>query len=430
MKKFFLLLLMVLLVAFSVSGIVGAETANIYNEVIQIMDWGPATTKVIVDMGKEINAQAIAKDAFTVQVQRIDNRTEEKILEEGERTITEAYVSDETGNRANSGRYITLELSYSIQESLSSPMNYFEGSNVWLECPYTITQAKEIDGISGIVANTLGTTYKPDLDHFDVTGSIDFKDSEFGDITMSYASYKPQGAYEGENIPLIIWLHGGGEGGTDSSVPLSANKACAFASKEVQAYFGGSAYVLVPQSPTFWMDIGTGASSKEVHTSMYTNALFHLFDAFVAENPAIDPNRIYIGGCSNGGYMTVSAILDRPDYFAAAYPVCEAVQNATISDEELANIIDLPIFFVHAAADEIVPAPVTTLSTYDRLVKAGAENVHLYYPKYVKDLYQYNGENFSYNGHWSWIYLYNNDVYTEIDGESISFMEWLGAQSK
>lgn len=33
----------------------------------------------------------------------------------------------------------------------------------------------------------------------------------------------------------------------------------------------------------------------------------------------IDADRIYIGGCSNGGFMTMRMIVDYPKYFAAAY---------------------------------------------------------------------------------------------------------------
>ena len=44
-----------------------------------------------------------------------------------------------------------------------------------------------------------------------------------------------------------------GEGGSDSpALSIMANKANMFADESLQKYFEG-AYVLVPQSPTFWM---------------------------------------------------------------------------------------------------------------------------------------------------------------------------------
>lgn len=425
-----LVLLVSVLCALSLllSGAAMAESAGgAYNEVVRIMDWGPATTKVVVAMGETLDAQEIPLDAFTVHVERIDERVEEPLLGEGEREITAAYVSDAEGNRADSGEYVALEMVSTMTDGLSSPMNYFEGTNVWIQCPYTITQQKDVGGVSGIVADTLGETYKPDLAMFDMTGTIDD-----GTTQLTYASYVPAGAYDGADLPLIIWLHGGGEGGTDPSVALSANRACAFASDEVQAYFGGAAYVLAPQTPTAWMDDGTDTPflDKTESTSLYTDALLNLIDAYVTDNPGIDTDRIYLGGCSNGGYMTMLAILERPDYFAAAFPICEAVLDSTITDEALETLVDMPIWFIHAADDTTVPAPITALATYDRLIKLGAENVELFYPKYVVDLSGINGEGFHYPGHWSWIYAYNNDVFTEIDGSTVTLMEWLAGQSK
>ena len=54
--------------------------------------------------------------------------------------------------------------------------------------------------------------------------------------------------------PLIIWLHGAGEGGSNNETQITGNQgAVAFASKDAQDIFGG-AYVVAPQSPDCWMD--------------------------------------------------------------------------------------------------------------------------------------------------------------------------------
>ncbi|MEM8888286.1 MAG: glucan-binding protein, partial [Bacteroidota bacterium] len=56
----------------------------------------------------------------------------------------------------------------------------------------------------------------PLIDEFDLNGK--FSD---GDIHLTYASFSPKTAAKGKR-PLLIWLHGGGEGGTDTSIPLIA----------------------------------------------------------------------------------------------------------------------------------------------------------------------------------------------------------------
>lgn len=138
-----------------------------------------------------------------------------------------------------------------------------------------------------------------------------YDDETFGKIDLSYASYAPKND-ETKN-PLIIWLHGMGEGGVDPELVLYGNKVTNLVSDEIQSYFNG-AYVLTPQSPTFWLDQGDGNMTID-GTLMYSNALFALIDQYVKANEDIDTNRIYIGGCSNGGYMTMRMVIDHPTYF-------------------------------------------------------------------------------------------------------------------
>ncbi len=125
---------------------------------------------------------------------------------------------------------------------------------------------------------------------------------------------------------MIVWLHGGGEGGTDPSIPLIANKATNYATTNIQSLFGG-AYVLVPQTPTFWMQSFAGDYTRGNREDIYNKVVFDLIDTYVKEHSQIDSNRIYIGGCSCGGYMGMKLILDHPDYFAAGYISALAYQN-------------------------------------------------------------------------------------------------------
>jgi predicted peptidase len=158
-----------------------------------------------------------------------------------------------------------------------------------------------------------------------------------------------------------------------------------------------------------------------------------LIKDYVAQNKDIDQDRIYIGGDSNGGYMTMLMIRDYPEYFAAAFPTCEALDDTLITDEDIENMKNLPIWFVHAKTDNVVPADQYVIPTYNRLVEAGAMDVHLSLFDNVVDtsgLYKNDdGTPYEYNGHWSWIYVYNNDVMKTIDGKTVSLMEWLANQT-
>ena len=175
--------------------------------------------------------------------------------------------------------------------------------------------------------------------------------------------------------------------------------------------------------------------------SVYTEALMKLIAEYVNGNDDVDANRIIIGGCSNGGYMTMNLITKYPDYFAAAYPICEAYTDAWLTDEMLTSIKNMPIWFTHAATDTTIDPYSSTIATYQRLQDMGAENVHFTFFDNVVDttgLYQQaNGKPYEYMGHFSWIYTLNNECLKDYDGaavtlngKEVSIWEWLAAQSK
>lgn len=400
-----------------------------YRTVTEIEDWGAAITKVIVDVGRPIPKDSVKTDTFNVHVVRSDSRLKTPFLEEGDRTVTKAYVSDKDGNPAvETGKYVVLELKIGPTVSLGSPLNYdWAGTrfNDWIDSKYTITQQIDIvtsaGTISGLVVDTFAGEKRELVDDF-TTGK-----ATYDNTTLTYAEYAPA-KDKGKN-PLIIWLHGGGEGGTDATIPLSANKAVSLSTDKIQSYFGG-AYVLAPQAPTFWMD---GLTGRADGTSKYEKALMALINDYVAKNPDVDPNRIYIGGASNGGYMTMLMVRDYPGYFAAAYPVCEGLNDVLISDADLQKIKETPIWFVTAKNDTTLPPVINTVPTYDRLIQAGAKNVQLSLFDDVHDttgLYNNaDGTPYQYSGHWSWIYVYNNEPAASINGKTTTLMEWMAAQT-
>ncbi len=391
-----------------------------YNKIEEIFDWGAATTKIVLNAGITIPRDAVGTDTFSVQVTRSDSRISEKpVLEVGIRPVIEAYPSDERGNPQENGTYLTLEMLVGPTETLGSPLNYYNRSNMWIDCEYVISQEKPIAtntlAITGLKSEELSKQFRLGVDDFSL-GSYTYNDAQWGEITIGYVAFKPE---ETGKRPLIIWLHGGGEGGTDATIPLSANKSVNLASEEIQEIFGG-AYVLVPQAPTRWMDGGDGVS---VHSpgAMYTRSLKSVIDQYVAQNPGIDTNRIYVGGCSNGGYMTIELLLKYPRFFAAAYPVCEGMHDDSLADADIETLKMTPMWFTTAATDETLPAPENTVATYDRLVKAGDDQVFLTYYRDIHDLsgkyLNEEGRPYEYTGHWSWIHVYNNVNSQTIDGK-------------
>jgi predicted peptidase len=269
------------------------------------------------------------------------------------------------------------------------------------------------------------------VDEFNLTGK--YKHNE--KLTMSYASYAPTS--KKEKLPLIIWLHGGGEGGFDPTIPLLGNLATNYASKEIQSIFEG-AFVLVPQCPGAWMHNDKGVITGGKENDVYNEGLMALIKEYVKSNPKIDVSRIYVGGCSNGGYMALKLMLLYPDYFAAAYISSLAYQSQYITDAELKKITKLPIWFVHSKDDATTKADETVIPVYKRLIAAGAKNVHYTQYDHVYDVTGFfGGKGYQYNGHWSWVYLHKNlpredfdGSPVKINGKPVSITEWMAAQRR
>lgn len=268
--------------------------------------------------------------------------------------------------------------------------------------------------------------------------TITWGDETARKIDLTYGAYEPAAlkSDSGKNA-LIVWLHGGGEGGTDPSIALLGNQVTSLSNELVQKYFKqnglAGAYVLAPQTPTRWMDIGDGAQAFSPENSVYTESLFKLIKKYAEElNNDVDINRIYIGGCSNGGWMTLELLADHGEYFAAAYPVSACYDTQYITDEMIAKLKNIPIWFTHSKADGTLPIVesefryyneehpewggqnvltdklknVNTNELYIKLVNAGATNV--YYSLFEN--VTANGT--TYDGHWSWIYTFRDECKT------------------
>ena len=200
-----------------------------------------------------------------------------------------------------------------------------------------------------------------------------------------------------------------------------------------------------------WMDAdGTKTYNNSVEgnmgTSYYTEALKALIDDYIAKTPEVDTNRIYIGGCSNGGYMTVNMLMSYPEFFAAAYPAATPYMSWWVTDEKIAAIKDTPIWFTHAKTDGTVqvmkgasdpanfmvynleydeagnsiPLDENSNLLFDLLTEAGAADVHYTLYDKVEDTsgmyFQADGTTpYEYMGHWSWIYTLNNEPSETID---------------
>ena len=426
---------------------------NIYYQVVEVTDFGPYVTKLVLGMQRKVRAEELSPDQFSVYVE-VRNKAgeivklpksfiqrDEFIPSVGYRKVAAAYPSTRCGRKAlEESEFVTLELKYGplyrCSSAIAADFTTINGHEAYPVCDYRVTMTKEAGAgdraFGGLVFDTCAGVFNPKKERF-LTGVC-----ENAEYPLHYGYFVPE-KLDGKKA-LIIFLHGAGEGGRDLPIAWTGNKVTCFTEPENQAKFGG-AFVLVPQCDTMWLNDGSGQYGDS-GKSMYTESLMTLIEEFVAQHEyVIDRNRIYIGGDSNGGFMTMRMLMSYPDYFAAAFPICEAMIDSKVTDEDIANLAKIPIWFTHAANDPIVVPDRYAVPTYQRIIAAGAQNCHFTYWDRIIDTYEHfdteNGEPYEYLGHFAWIPMFNDDCRIGFDkkpvvlnGKEVTIMEWLGQQSK
>ena len=427
--------------------VVSADTSVTIDKtsiVVKGYEFGPAVPKVVVKLDNKVSK--VSKKNVTVTTAG------------AERQVSNVYLSDKNGNKVTKdSKYVTIQMPVTFDTAtnsgVGSPFSYSMETfqNTWVD-DYTVSikgltvtsdgEKVELDSDSNAIANRIST----DLSAFNNRGSfsgtytnpLTQQDEE---ITLQYAAYEPDSLKNGKKNPLIIWLHGQGEGGTDTDITLLGNEVVALAKDDIQSHFTSGkqtgAYVLAVQTPTYWMDEGDGTNGAGAGVSRYTEALMDAIKEYVASNSDIDTDRIYLTGGSNGGYMTLNLAINNPDYFAALVPQAAAysyyqyqrnadgtyttvpsdtslsgtafvkMDDVYFDESKIAALKDTPIWFIHAANDTVVNPSDYSLPIYKALVDSGATNKWFSYYESVEGS---DMKDTSYLGHWSWTYFFNDKV--------------------
>jgi predicted peptidase len=149
-----------------------------------------------------------------------------------------------------------------------------------------------------------------------------------------YVLFVPH-AYEGDKAyPLILFLHGAGETGTDGKRQVKVGLGPVVRRDEAGFPF----FVIFPQSQK---------RTWQAKSSDAQRALDIL--AEVRREYKIDGRRIYLTGLSMGGFGTWSLAAAHPDRWAAIAPICGG------GDPKIAEKIkEVPCWCFHGGADPVV----------------------------------------------------------------------------
>ena len=196
---------------------------------------------------------------------------------------------------------------------------------------------------------------------------------------ISYILDYPQNA-KGK-VPLIVFLHGSGERGTD------LDKVKSNGPFQYKNLIPEPVAILAPQCPDgVWWD---------------TEAVYHLIKD-IQQKYKIDESRIILTGLSMGGWGSLKLAMEHPEVFSAVVPVCPPVDR--LMKVRATQYKDLPMKIFHGGNDDIV-SPMNSIEIYQEIRKTN-KNVELVI--------------FPDDNHNSWDSTYSN----------AKLYEWMLAQSK
>ena len=201
--------------------------------------------------------------------------------------------------------------------------------------------------------------------------------SERGD-SLLYRLLVPENLDENGKYPLVVFLHGAGERGSDNEKQLTHGGQMFLNPVNREKY---PAYVLFPQCPEdgYWAYGARPSSfeSADMPQSPEFTAVFRtlkeLIDSYAARQD-VDRRRIYIMGLSMGGMGTFDMACRYPDMFAAAIAIC-----GTVNPSRLAVAKDVKFRIFHGDADNVVPVD-GSRNAYRALKAAGADVEYIEFP--------------------------------------------------
>ncbi|HVY72384.1 MAG TPA: prolyl oligopeptidase family serine peptidase [Verrucomicrobiae bacterium] len=169
-------------------------------------------------------------------------------------------------------------------------------------------------------------------------------------VAVNYLLFLPRDydADKGKSWPLMLFLHGAGERGTNL-VKVAVHGPPKLVKNQPDFPF----ILVSPQCPSGerWND----------------DALLALLDD-VTKTYRVDKKRVYLTGLSMGGFGTWSLGIKNPDRFAALVPICGggSVIDILLADPRKHDALkSLPIWAFHGAKDNVV-----ALSESERMVEA------------------------------------------------------------
>jgi len=173
--------------------------------------------------------------------------------------------------------------------------------------------------------------------------------------TLPYRVMYPNHFDESQTYPVVLFLHGRGESGTDNKKQLYHGSK--LFQDSLDQY---PAIVIFPQCPNddFWAKLDKDAFKDgrraftfdhEAETGTSLQLVIDLIDS-VKQEKYVDDSRLYVAGLSMGGMGTWDILWRQQDTYAAAISICGA------GPRQLSAIYaETPVWIFHGVKDDVVP---------------------------------------------------------------------------
>ncbi|MGW8257029.1 MAG: carboxylesterase family protein [Thermoguttaceae bacterium] len=158
-------------------------------------------------------------------------------------------------------------------------------------------------------------------------------------LQLPYQLFVPTGYDPSKEYPMVVFLHGAGESGTDNLKQINGNIDNLLAHVKMSEY---SSFLLAPQTNSGWAWWGTAPSDAMRMTLSVMQQLEGQYN--------VDQSRLYLTGLSMGGFGTWEAIWQNQGLFAAAVPICGGGDTS-----KAPLMVDQPIWAFHNDGDPTVP---------------------------------------------------------------------------
>ena len=158
-----------------------------------------------------------------------------------------------------------------------------------------------------------------------------------GGDTLPYRILLPKDYDSSQKYPVIFFLHGAGERGSDNEQQL-VHGARLFLKNDVRETY--KAIVVFPQCAreSYWSNVlrmhDDGRKNRSFYfledgpPTRYMEMLEELVN-YVLNNYRVQKKQVYVGGLSMGGMGTFELVRRMPKTFAAAFPICGGANPAT-----------------------------------------------------------------------------------------------------